>query len=278
MEKSEIDRLETQLKLMRNFDCGAFGKAIKGYDELYVLDVGSNTGAMIMDRFKDAANVKKIIGLEYNGEAVESANGTYGSVSAASFYQLNVEDADFVDKLLSIMESERIEKFNIVVVSMLLLHLKNPQKLLSSVRKVMADRGTIIIRDIDDRYNIAYPDANGDYSRVIDICSRNETSGFRYSGRQILTQLSRAGFKDINIEKIGLTTAGLSSDEREALFRTYFQFVLEDLEIMVKRYPEKAAYADDYEWFSSNYEDLFENFLAPDFYFSLGFMLYTAKN
>lgn len=66
-------------------------------------------------------------------------------------------------------------------------------------------------------------------------------------------------------------------DDREALYDTYFSFVLEDAEIMKNRHPESRIAVDNYEWLKANYEGLEEKFQDPSFLFNVGFMLYTAK-
>lgn len=278
MEQSELDRLNVQQNLMREFDKDAFNEAKEKYEELLILDVGSNVGTMIMDRIGGSPNVKKLVGLEWNEDAVKEANQKFGKEGIIEFYQADVSD-DSVDSQLNVICSKAgVEKFNVVVISMLILHLKNPHKLLVTIRKHMEKGGMLIVRDIDDGYNIAYPDEDGAYKRIIDMCPRNETSGYRFSGRQIYTQLVRAGFRTVELQKIGMTTVGLDVDEREALFQTYFQFVKEDLEIMVERYPNNKLLKDDLEWFTDRYDDLLEKFLSPDFFFSLGFMLFVARN
>lgn len=277
MEQSEIDRLNIQQNLVREFDREVFQRAVRTYAELTVLDVGSNVGTMIMDRIGYADNVRKIIGLEWNEEAVKKANETYEKTGKVIFYQSDVESEEFDKQLTMILKENEIEKFNVVVMSMLILHLKTPHKLLSVIKKHLDKDGMLIIRDIDDGYNIAYPDEDGSYKRIFEICSKNETSGYRFSGRQIFTQLTRAGFRNVKLEKIGLTTVGLDTDEREALYKTYFQFVKEDLAIMVDRYPDNQRYKEDYEWFYDKDDELLDKFMGPDFYFSLGFMLFTAK-
>ena len=68
----------------------------------------------------------------------------------------------------------------------------------------------------------------------------------------------------------------MSFEEREALFDTYFSFILDDCHIMVERYPDNKNYLDDYLWMKNIYEELEERFQDETFVFSLGFMLYTA--
>ena len=171
----------------------------------------------------------------------------------------------------------KIESFNVIHISMLLLHLKKPFNLLKVVRKYLSKDGVLFIRDIDDGLNIAYPDEKSDFKRVVDMCNILDTSGYRHCGREIYTLLKRTGYKNVVLEKNGLSTIEMNFEAREALFDTYFSFVLEDAEIMMKRHPENETAKENYEWLKNNYENLEERFLDSNFYFNLGFMTFTAK-
>lgn len=276
-DKKEVKRLKTQQKLLKNFDSAIYNRAISSYDRLRILDVGSNNGAFVMDRLGKSENLEKLIGLEYDKGAVDEANEKFAlGNDKLSFYEINVEDEELEEMLENIIEEQSINNFNIINISMLLLHLKSPFRLLKTLRKFLSSDGIVIIKDIDDGLNMAYPDPDGSFARLIEICNQNETAGFRHSGRQIYTLLKRAGYKNISLEKQGLSVVGMDCDERFAMFDTYFSFILEDLRIMKERYPNDKRIAQDLEWYSENYETLEGRFQDEAFYFNLGFMLFTA--
>ena len=160
---------------------------------------------------------------------------------------------------------------------MLLLHLKNPFKLLKILRNYLSIDGVLFIKDIDDGLNIAYPDEKNDFKRVIDMCNTLDTSGHRHCGREIYTSLKRTGYQNVTLKKNGLNSIEMDFEEREALFDTYFSFILEDAEIMTKRHPDNINAKKNYEWLKDNYEDLEQRFLDSNFYFNLGFMIFTAN-
>ena len=276
-DKKERRRLKIQQDLMRDFDYATYEKVKSGYDSLKILDLGTNTGDFIMDRLGNSSNLEKLIGLEYDEKSVQVANEKYGVENKIVFYKLNLEDEDFVSELEEIVDKQCVEKFNIINISMVLLHIKSPYKLLKNIRKFLSDDGIVIIKDIDDGLNLAYPDEKGEFARVVEICKKNETSGFRESGRQIYTLLNRAGYKKVKLEKQGLSTVGMDYEERSALFDTYFSFIIEDLKIMRERYPEDKRVLTDYEWYRKSYDDLEEKFQDDAFFFTLGFMIYTAQ-
>lgn len=276
-DKKERRRLKIQQDLMRSFDSVAYEKVKSVFESLRILDVGSNNGDFIMDRIGNSDKLEKLIGLEYDEKSVQIANEKYGVNNKIAFYKLDVEDDEFVSGLEDIVDEQGIENFNVINISMVLLHLKSPFKLLKRLRKFLSDDGIVIIKDIDDGMNLAYPDEKGEFARVIAICKRNETSGYRESGRQIYTLLNRAGYKRIALEKTGLNTVGMDYEQRSAVFDIYFSFILEDLKIMKDRYPDDRGIAADYEWYCKAYDDLEEKFQDEAFYFSLGFMIFTAQ-
>lgn len=276
-DKKEKRRLKIQQNLMREFDFAVYDNVKARHDTLCILDVGSNNGDFIMDRLANCDKLDKLIGLEYDAKSVQAANERYGEENKIAFFKLDLEREDFADELEEITEEQGIKKFNVINISMVLLHLKAPYKLLKKLRKFLSDDGVMIIKDIDDGLNLAYPDEKGEFAKVIEICKKNETSGFRESGRQIYTLLSRAGYKKVTLGKQGLTTAGMDFEQRSALFDTYFSFIMEDLKIMRNKYPDDKRIAADYEWYKNSYDDLEEKFQDDAFFFSLGFMIFTAQ-
>lgn len=275
-DNKEKRRLKLQQNILRSFDAQGYKNVFDRYENLRVLDVGSNTGDFIFDRMGGGRNIERFVGLEYDPATVEFANGKYGDGERIKFYAVNVEDEEFADRLEEICEDGDGRKFNVINVSMLLLHLKSPYRLLKNLRRALSDDGTIIIKDIDDGFNIAYPDENGEFARVVEICRRNETSGYRHTGRQVFTLLSRAGFKNVKLDNVLLSTVGMDFEERSALFDIYFSFIMDDLRIMTERYPLDGRIREDFNWYKKSYEDLEEKFQNPDFFFSLGFVLFTA--
>lgn len=276
VDNIEVKRLETQSILMKKFDQPVYDSAIDGMSDIRVLDIGSNNGDFVMDRIGSNDSVKLIIGLEYDSIAVDSANEKYNS-KRGYFYQQDLEATDLDTNLVNIMSEHDIDSFDLINISMTILHLKTPYKVLKVIRKYLSPKGRIIVKDIDDGINFAYPDPDNRFDRVYRICGENDTSGFRLSGRQIYSLLSKIGMKEIKLERAGLDSSGMNFSEKQALFDTYFTFIKEDLEIMLERYPDSERVKDDYEWFMENYDDMEEQFHSNDFIFSLGFMIYIAK-
>lgn len=272
---NEDTRLEQQFNLLKIFDSDLYDDIRKEYKSYNVLDLGSGNGKDIINKFGNDINFHFLIGIDSETNQVEIANETY-SRDNIKFFSFDVEEQNFDNYLSSLMKNIGIDSFEIINISMLLLHLKNPHKLLVIARKYLSRNGKIIIRDIDDGLNLAYPDENNDFDRVYEICNRNETTGVRKNGRQIPVFLMRAGYKNINLARTGLNTLNMDFDEREALFNIYIKLTYRDISWMHEKYPEDETITKDFLWFNENYDQLMEKFLSNEFFFSLGFMTFIA--
>ena len=274
-DEQERNRLLIQQKLLNCFDSSVYDKLASEIREMRILDLGSANGNLIMSKLGRRENLDCLLGLEFNQDAVDSANNNFGN-DKIHFAQCDLERSDFEMKLRTLCEKYSIEDFNIIHISMLILHLKNPLKLLKVVRKFTKPGSVIIIKDIDDGFNAAYPDLDGIFARAIEICSENPRAGYRNSGREIPSLLKKSGYTDITLENSGLNTLGMDFDEREAMFHIYFSFIREDFGILTGENPDNAQYKNNYEWICENYEKLEEAFMNEEFFFSLGFMLFIA--
>lgn len=274
-DDKELERLKIQMKLLENFDSDVYDRILEGRNKIRVLDIGTNCGETIMNRLGARDNVEIIIGIDINEGAITAANSHYKGTKGY-FYQLDIESPNFISELKTIMRIHKIEKFDLINMSMLLLHIENPQRIIREVQKILVDGGRIFIRDIDDGLNIAHPDYSNIFKRTIDICSKNIESGYRNSGREIPTLLTKAEMCDIKLEKMGINSLGMNYDEKDALFNTYFSFILSDTRNRYEKAPHKRENKEDYEWLESVYERLEEEFHEPYFFFSLGFVIFTA--
>lgn len=273
----ETKRLKIQGNLLKKFDNETYQKLFSKFEQMDVLDVGSGNGDMLMDRLKESKKPFRLLGVERDAQKVEQANANYGDEGKVHFAVMDVNDPEFSESVADEMDKMGIEGFDVIHISMLLLHMESFCSLLRKCRRLLKSDGYIFIKDIDDGLNYAFPDEKNAFERIYQICDRNETSGNRRNGREIYTNLYRAGLKKISLEKSGFTTIGLSYEEKEAFWGMYFQFILGDIKWMYEKYPNNIDIKDDCEWYSKNYEDLFEQFMNDDFVFSLGFQIYLAQ-
>lgn len=272
----EQNRLDMQQNLFRKNDYDVYEEIIKNKCDLNILDLGCHNGDLIMNRIGSKNVIKKLIGIECDENTVLSANKKYGNDNN-KFYCFDLEEDEIEKNIINVMKENNIEEFDIVHISMLILHLKNPYLLLKRIRKLMKNDGIIFIKDIDDGLNLAYPDTYGSFARAFEICSKSEFSGYRFSGREIFTHLRKLGFKDITLKKDGINAIGMTYEEKQTLFDIYFSFIKEDYYLMMKKYFDDEKIKEEYEWYVNTYYQMEEEFLSDSFFFNLGIMIYTAK-
>ncbi len=273
---TEKRRLEQQQKLLLAYDMPVYEKLLRKKSDIKVLDLGSGNGTALMNRLGNRPEIGKIVGLEYDALNVSHANEKYAG-SNAVFYQCDVEAPDFADRVRKIMEENGIEAFDFINILALMSHLKSPAKLLKTVKRFCAPGAVILIRNIDDGFNIAFPDEDGKFRMALSQLSRCVASGYRYSGRQLFTYLQRWGYRDITLERVGINTTQMNTEEKEAFFEVVFRFLEQGLAKEAEAHPEDMELNRTYRWYLSIAESLEEAFMAPDFFVPFGFMIYTAR-
>lgn len=274
-DKNEIARLTEQRKLTDKMSAKTYEKVKSEFSEPIILDVGSNDGCMSAELIKKL-DAKLLLGLELDSDAVRYANEKYGS-ERAYFYAMDLEDLQIKDNIREVLALHNLEQVDILHISMVLLHLKSPFKVLKNLRGFLRPGGKIIIRDIDDGYNVAYPDEKGFFKKTMEMINRNPRWGYRKSGREIYTYLKKLNCQNITLEALGINTMNMTFNEREALYHTYFGGLGVDLDYLVEHVPENKTYRDDQLWYQNHNEEMETEFHQNSFYFLLGFVLFTAN-
>lgn len=275
-DKEEKHRLAVQRELLKTFDSDLYDSVADEMNALHVLDLGSADGSFIMDRLGKRENIGTLLGIDFDAASVKNANAAYGSEKIV-FQQGDLESDKIEEVLSTFCDEKGIAGFNVINLSMVILHLQNPQKLLRIVRKFAVKNAVVIIKDIDDGFNVAYPDTDGDFEKAIKMCADSPFSGFRESGRQIPHLLRKTGFRNVKLIKCGVNTMGMDYDEREALFDMYFSIIKMDFDKLSAEDPRNDHYNECNDWLVEHYDDMRDAFHEDDFFFSLGFVLFTAR-
>ena len=274
--KVETRRLETQQRLLFEFDMPVYEKYLEGKSNLNVLDVGCGNGRALMTRLGNRPEVEKIIGVEFDPSFVEKAKNDYADTKA-SFYQMDAEAEDFIDNLRDVMDEHGIDSFDWINILAVMSHLKSPYHLLKTLRKVCSKGAVIFIRNIDDGLNFIYPDEKMDFERAFNMIAKCDTTGYRYSGRELFTLLHRSGYKDIVYEKMGINSATMDYGEKEAFFDKIFHFLKNGIATTARNNPRNQEIQVEKEWLDENIETLEEQFLATDTFVNFGFLIVVAR-
>ena len=267
----EKDRLSCQAKLVYENDItnlkGIFDTF--GNDTLNVLDLGCSDGyltKLIFDAFENKVN--RVIGVDWQEVAISFAQ-KYISNGRYQFYQINLESADWEEKLDYYMKECNIKKFDIIFSALLIHHLNNPEKLMRKLRHYLSEDGYLYIRTTDDGEIIAYPDENDIVKTTIEKSGMVEGCSDRLHGRKLYGQLYHSGYRNIQIKNYYVTTAEMDTDERENMFFSLFQWRKNRYKKRVDLYPENEKFLKEYNEYCRNMEMIEEAFVDPDFYFSI---------
>lgn len=226
-----------------------------------VLDVGCAYGKVTKSRF-DAIKYTQVIGIDKNGFCVTEAQKIGGKFD---FVTMDIEEKDFADKFRSYIDEREIDGFDIIFISLVLHHLKDPYAVLRKLRKFLAKDGYIVVRGADDGSKLAYPDEHGYLKKIIDKTLQAPGVSDRLHGRKIFDWLNQSGYRNIHIYSFLRDTSNLSYDEREDLFKESFSYRVNYFRKMWEEDPtndEKFSNFDEMETILALFENEFmkENF------------------
>lgn len=268
--ETEINRLHTQAEILHNFEQPVFDRIISTIEKPIILDIGCNDGTASMKRLRDF-DICSYTGIDISETAIENAEEKYGNENI-NFYCSDITDNNFSIFLSKILNNG---KADIIIISLVLLHLEKPCELLKNLKSFLKSGGRIIIKDIDDRNNKTTYDPDGIFEFAYSIINRTPFSGNRHTGKNIINWLSECGYSDIKNEADGLSTSGMTIYERQALYETYFGFFIEDCEASVKNNSYDKA-ENDLLWCKENLPKIKQLIENEDFVFSLGFTIVSA--
>lgn len=273
-DEGERNRINNQHAFVYQFAHETYEKLLSSAVDASFLDVGCNTGEQSMMFISESTGIRHYIGIDREEAALNKGRQLFPN---AHFYKADCEAEDFSNKLSAIKDELGIDGFDFINVSMLMLHTKDPNTLIDVLSSHLSDNGQIIVLDIDDGFNVAFPDPDGVFKRAINICFQTEYSGFRHCGRTIYKRLSDMCLNDICLHRVGLSTVGMSRSEKEKFFDIYFWFILDDLRKMREQKPSSKLIKTDLDWMESKYKEMRMEFKKRDFFFNLGFVLLSAR-
>ena len=138
-------------------------------------------------------------------------------------YDVQPRIEEVIENIEEIMEERGIEKFDIIFSSLVIHHLKNPNKLLRNIRRMLDKNGYIIIRGSDDGSMVTYAD-DGLIQKIIDLHLSCDGISDRLNGRKIYSQLVSSGYKNVKMINWIKETSGMDIDERYEIFVERFSY------------------------------------------------------
>lgn len=220
----ELKRLKIQSDYTRPADMPAIEYCLKNLphkDKIYILDAGCAYGYVTSDRFSKIENAFTL-GVDISNKCLEYAQEHNHSDNIVYEY-LDLESEDFDDNLTSLMEKYGIDKFDIIFSSLVIHHLKNPNRFLRKIRKYLSKDGFIILRGSDDGSMVSCGD-DGLINKIIDMHVKTDGISDRFNGRKLYGQLIASGYKNVKMMSYIKDTSSLDIDEKEDVFLERFAY------------------------------------------------------
>lgn len=272
-DSTELRRLAVQNRLLREYEQPVYRRLLDARQGAVLLDVGCNDGSKTADRFS-CEPISRVLGLEYDPELVRQANARYGG-GRFVFRQCDAEDPDFAGRLRALMEPLGIPAFDLIHVSFVLLHLKDPAAVLSALRGVLAPGGALVIVETNDSASRLTPDPDGLLDRFLAYLDRDPFSGDRSLGARLPELLRQTGFRDIVCALNGISVDEADRSRKADIFDTFFSYLPEDVKLLLAQ--GRQEFAPCSVWLEENYDALRRLILAEDSRFFMGFTLITCK-
>ena len=269
----EINRLAVQNRLFSSAEKPIYRQIMNG-SGLTVLDIGCNNGGKTVDRFK-CDNVNKVIGIEYHQKLVDSAQKKYGGDKFV-FYCLNAESAGFISQLNEILAENNIESVDIIHISLVLMHLNNPQSLLTKLRDILSPDGKIIIVEAEDSASRLIPDEGNLFRDFMQLLKSDPWAGDRTCADKLPDMLKNAGYCNISKHTAAINAGGTELQKKKDIIDVFFSYLPLDIKQLCRIYPDNAEYKRCMKWLDSNYSTLTQEILKEKTDISMGICVYTG--
>ena len=266
----EIERLNAQEELLWKAQERIYDSFLNGKD-MVILDIGCSDGFKTVREF-DRDNVKKVLALDYAAEAVAKAKANCGNEKFC-FEMGNVEDAGFEDRLIDLMKKYDIEAFDVVHLSLVVLHLKNPVNLFTLLRRYIKKGGRIVIVEADDDKAVLSPD---DYylRKYNSLLKLDPYMGNRECASNMYIWLNKAGY--CGIHDTYVYAQGKDTATKKAMFDIYFSSLPVDFEDLCIDDPSNEDYRMAKDWLDENIDDIYEYLLHEATVFSFGVSIFEG--
>ena len=274
-EENEVQRLSVQHQLLQKYEADLFSYVLQDKSGLAVLDVGSNNGAKTHSRFAHAA-IERVIGLEYNEKMAQEAQHTYGS-DAFSFCQIDVEAPDFTNQLSALSTQHGLAGFDLIHLSLILMHLKDPRQLLLNLLPFLKPDGHLVLIEANDAVSTLSPDPKGLLKDFLQMLDRDRFAGKRSMGGKLEPMLKECGYGDIHVWHEGVSAGPGELEEKEKIFATFFSYLPEDVALLRKLEPQCVEYRRWAQWLDAHDHELYELVTQPESKVFMGMKMLTCR-
>ncbi len=274
-DENEKHRLKVEDALLSKYESPIVEKLLRDKENVVCLDVNVLNVEGSFARFR-YPQISKVIALTYNEDVAKRGNSEKNGKDI-HFFTTQFEAENFSDQLEEYIEAAGADGIDFVCLSMAIMDLKKPFKVLQAIRNCLNDDAVMIVRDVDDGAVFAYPDPNGYFSKFQSFYIYNKYSGYRYTGRQVYHYVKTMEPRSVCLEKYGVNTSDMSRKDKKALFESWFSFIPNDFGRMFREDPSSEIAKEAVDFCAKYYDDLNEQFFSGEMLFSAGYVIYSVR-
>ncbi|NWG11128.1 methyltransferase domain-containing protein [Candidatus Bathyarchaeota archaeon] len=231
----EVVRLEAQAKaferlLEKEFEIAGLKPGMK------VLDAGCGTGA-VARRMAAKVSPGEVYGIDIDSLFISEAKKLAANegVSNVRFEVGDVDDLKYDDSA-----------FDVSYCRLVLMHVKNPVKTVTELKRVTKKGGIVAVSDNDDEGVIVYPEM----PKMIDMWTKYGRSAKtrgedRYIGRQLFSIFSQAGLSPITLYPLPIHATQQTPEMLKMLVSVPVQIVEQCKDTMMKEGLVTAEYYEE---------------------------------
>jgi SAM-dependent methyltransferase len=266
---SEVKRLSLQADYMAPFDKLLLDSAVQFLPDrpLTVLDVGCGEGTVTLNRFTHE-RFGTVIGVDRNIEALNIAESKTSPDDKFYFIQSDMDVEDLTSTVEQKLDELGLKKVDLIFAAYAIHHMSHPVKVLQACCNLLSPEGVIVVRTPDDEADVAYPDPNNNFARIIELTKTSPGVSDRLHGRKLYTQLYEAGFNNILVKYNIIDTASLNAEEKAELFNIKFSYRADYLKRAAQANPKNINLATAHQEIINRLEEFETEFQQPHFFYN----------
>lgn len=227
--EKEIKRLEVQNRLFSELEKPLILRLFSGKSGLSVLDIGCNNGAKAFGLFSHDM-FSRVIGVDCDAELIEKADKAYDS-QKFSFYKADIESPEFAEVF-------NIQQFDIIYISFVLMHLRDPKALIVRLKSLLKPDGVLIVTEGNDGISDISPCGAELLRGALEILKKDKYAGNRETGKTLPDILSKCGYSDTETLCEYISAKAEDKEKKEDIFTTFFPIFPIMLSFYLKKTPK----------------------------------------
>lgn len=275
VDETELRRLRAEDHILARYEYPIIRKLVEGKGGLICLDVNVHSVESVYARL-DHPEITGVIALSANNDIVERGNAMVNGRSVI-FCKVDFDSECFEAELQAALNSVGISVVDFVCLNMAIMEFKRPFKVLQAVRNYINRGASMIVTDVDDGAVFAYPDKDGLFAKFQTFYAEDKYRVHRNTGRQAYHYVRSMSPVSVCLEKFGINTSDMTRQEKGELFESWFGYIKSDFEHLLQLEPASATAKEVISFCNEYFDDISEQYFAPDTIFSSGYVIYSVK-